>query len=66
MSKVLDACATIFMEGQEIRDGVCNVYEGRNRPYDYGYVYPNHAEARLHDDEWLRYRVNIKLKVPRQ
>lgn len=66
MVKYQDACATMFMEHQEMHDGVCNVYKGRNRVQEYGFVHRTHAEARANDDKWLLYRVVVKLKVPSQ
>lgn len=62
MSKALRACATIFMEGRELYDAVCNVYEGRGGKHDYGFAHRTRAEAKANDDEWLRYRIIIKLK----
>lgn len=62
MSKALRACATIFMEGQELYDAVCNVYETRGGKHDYGFAHHTRAEAQSNDDEWLRYRIIIKLK----
>ena len=62
MSNAKDACATIFTEGQELYDAVCNVYEGRGGKHDYGFAHRTRAEAKANDDEWLRYRIIIKLK----
>lgn len=62
MSRSLDACATIFMAGQELHDAVCNVYEGRGGKHDYGFAHRTHAQAKANDDKWLRYRIVIKLK----
>ena len=62
MVKYQDACATMFMEHQEMHDAVCNVYEGRGGKHDYGFAHRTHAQAKANDDKWLRYRIVIKLK----
>ncbi len=62
MSKALRACATIFMEGQELYDAMCNVYERRDGKHDYGFAHRTRAKARKDEDGWLLYRVVIKVK----